>query len=112
MGHWLAAVIFGALALAEFVADQLPGTPSRTVPQQFGARILSGALCGAILGTVGGRLVVGLLAGIIGSVLGTLGGYEGRKRLVTAIGGNDLPIAIIEDAVAVLLALWVVSFFS
>ncbi len=112
LGHWLAVVIFVVLALVEFVTDQLPGTPSRTVPQQFGARILSGAFCGAVIGTIGGSLVLGLIAGVMGSVLGTLGGYEGRKRLVAAIGGKDLPIAILEDAIAVLLALWVVTSFS
>lgn len=112
LGHWLAVAIFVVLALAEFVTDQLPGTPSRTVPQQFGARILSGAFCGAVIGTIGGSLVLGLIAGVMGSVLGTLGGYEGRGRLVAAIGGKDLPIAILEDAIAVLLALWVVTSFS
>lgn len=101
--------IFSALALVEFVTDQLPGTPSRKVPQQFGARIVSGGFCGAIIGTVGGSLAGGLVAGVIGAVIGTLGGYEARKRLVAAIGGKDLPIALLEDAVAVLLALFVVS---
>ena len=101
--------IFGALALVEFVTDQLPGTPSRRVPQQFGARLVSGGFCGAVIGTVGGSLAGGLLAGVIGAVIGTLGGYEARKRLVAAIGGKDLPIALLEDAVAVLLALFVVS---
>ena len=35
------------LALGELVTDQLPSTPSRKVPQQFGARLVTGALCGA-----------------------------------------------------------------
>ncbi|WP_432345157.1 DUF4126 domain-containing protein [Shinella yambaruensis] len=101
--------VFGALALVEFVTDQLPGTPSRKVPQQFGARIVSGGFCGAVLGTIGGSMIGGLVAGVIGAVIGTLGGYEARKRLVMAIGGKDLPIALLEDAVAVLLGLFVVS---
>ncbi|CAK7257845.1 MULTISPECIES: DUF4126 domain-containing protein [unclassified Shinella] len=101
--------VFGALALVEFVTDQLPGTPSRKVPQQFGARIVSGGFCGVVLGTIGGSMIGGLVAGVIGAVIGTLGGYETRKRLVAAIGGKDLPIALLEDAVAVLLGLFVVS---
>lgn len=109
MGYRFTPYIFGLLALVEFVTDQLPSTPSRKVPQQFGARIVSGAFCGAVLGTVGGSLIGGLVAGIIGAVIGTLGGAEARKRLVAAIGGKDLPIALLEDAVAVLLGLWVVS---
>jgi len=112
MGHWLPVAIFVVLAIGEFVADQLPGTPSHTVPSQFGARVLSGAFCGAIIGTVGGSLVLGLLAGVLGATVGTLAGYHARRRLVAAIGGRDLPVAILEDAVAVLLALWVVSSFS
>ncbi|MDX3927789.1 MAG: DUF4126 domain-containing protein [Shinella sp.] len=110
MGYRFTPYIFGILAIVEFVTDQLPGTPSRKVPQQFGARIVSGAFCGAVIGTAGGgSLVGGLVAGVVGAVIGTLGGYEARKRLVAAIGGKDLPIALLEDAVAVLLALWVVS---
>lgn len=34
-------------------------------------------------------------------MLGTLGGYEARRRLVAATGGRDLPIALVEEAVAV-----------
>jgi len=34
----------------------------------------------------------------------TLGGYQARKRLVAATGGKDLPIALLEDAVAILAA--------
>ena len=44
-GTWLAFLgyawtpyILSALALAELVTDQLPKTPSRKVPMQFGAR--------------------------------------------------------------------------
>ncbi|EUA44377.1 putative membrane protein [Mycobacterium xenopi 3993] len=44
----------------------------------------------------------GLGAGIVGAVLGTLGGYTARTRLVGATGGHDLPVALVEDAVAVL----------
>jgi uncharacterized membrane protein len=55
-----------------------------------------------VLGSVWGYTWGGLGAGIVGAVLGTLGGYEARKRLVAATGGRDLPIALVEDAVAVL----------
>ena len=115
-GTWLAFLgyaytpyILTALALLELVADQLPSTPSRKVPQQFGARIVMGALCGAAIGAPGGMLIGGLIAGVVGAVIGTLGGYEARTRLVAATGGKDLPIALLEDAVAVLLGLFVVS---
>jgi uncharacterized membrane protein len=108
MGHWIAVAVFSVLALAELVTDQLPSTPSRKVPQQFGARLVSGAFAGAIIGTVGGALVAGLVAGVVGAAIGTYGGAEVRARLAGAFG-RDLPAALIEDAVAILLALWVVS---
>lgn len=108
MGHWIAVAIFSVLALVEFVTDQLPSTPSRKVPQQFGARLVSGAFTGAIIGTAGGALIAGLIAGVIGAAIGTYGGAEVRARLAGAFG-RDLPAALIEDAVAILLALWVVS---
>lgn len=108
MGHWITVAIFTALALVELVTDQLPSTPSRKVPQQFGARIVMGAFCGAILGTAGGAMIGGLAAGVIGAILGTLGGAEARGRLAAAFG-KDLPAALIEDVVAILGALLIVS---
>lgn len=108
MGHWITVAIFTALALVELVTDQLPSTPSRKVPQQFGARIVMGAFCGAILGTAGGAMIGGLAAGVIGAILGTLGGAEVRGQLAAAFG-KDLPAALIEDVVAILGALLIVS---
>ena len=106
-GSWLAFLgnawvrwILTALALVELVTDQLPSTPSRTVPIQFGARIVLGALSGAAVGAAGGSWVGGLLAGAVGAVGGTLGGRAFRARLAAAFG-SDRPAAFVEDAVAV-----------
>jgi uncharacterized membrane protein len=106
-GSWLAFLgrawmpwIFTALAVAELVTDQLPTTPSRKVPIQFGTRIVSGALCGAALGQAGGAPIVGLLAGAIGAVIGTLGGSAARARLAASFK-SDRPAAFLEDAVAI-----------
>ena len=112
MGHWLTPWIFSALAIVELVTDQLPATPSRKVPQQFGARLITGALAGATIGASAGMSIAGLVAGVVGAVIGTLGGYEARKRLVAATGGRDLPIALVEDAIAVFGALLIVSSLS
>ena len=108
MGHWIAVAIFIVLALVELVGDQLPSTPSRKVPVQFGTRLVSGAFAGAVIGTAGGALIAGLVAGAIGAVIGTYGGAEVRAQLARTFG-RDLPAALIEDAVAILLALWIVS---
>ncbi|MDH4988386.1 DUF4126 domain-containing protein [Aminobacter anthyllidis] len=108
MGHWITVAIFTVLAVVELVTDQLPSTPSRKVPVQFGTRIIMGALTGAVIGTAGGVVIGGLAAGIVGAILGTLGGAEVRGRLAAAFG-KDLPAALIEDAVAILGALLIVS---
>ncbi|MBN9217249.1 MAG: DUF4126 domain-containing protein [Mesorhizobium sp.] len=108
MGHWAAVGIFTILAIVELITDQLPSTPSRKVPQQFGARIVLGALTGAVIGAAGGATVICLIAGIIGAVIGTLGGAEVRGRLAAAFG-KDLPAALIEDVVAIVGALLIVA---
>ncbi len=107
-GTWLAFLGYSAtpyiltvLAIGELIADKLPKTPSRKAPVGFSARLLTAAISGAALGVSGGSMVGGLIAGIVGAVIGTLGGYEFRSRLVKAIGGNDLPIALLEDAIAI-----------
>jgi uncharacterized membrane protein len=100
LGHPVAPWVLTALALVELVVDQLPNTPSRTVPMQFGARLVSGALSGAAIGASGGALVAGLIAGVVGAVAGTLGGRALRGWLAGAFG-NDHPAAFIEDAIAI-----------
>jgi uncharacterized membrane protein len=101
LGFAATPYILTALAIGELINDKLPKTPSRKEPAPFGARIVTGALSGAAIGAAAGSLPAGLAAGALGGVAGTLGGYEFRSRLVKAIGGNDLPIALLEDAVAV-----------
>jgi uncharacterized membrane protein len=107
LGYAWTPYIFTALALVELVTDQLPSTPSRKVPPQFGARIVMGALCGAALGVAGGSLIAGLIAGAVGAVVGTLGGAAARAKLAAAFG-RDQPAALIEDAVAILAVLLIV----
>ena len=107
MGAALTPWIFTALAIGELITDQLPRTPSRKVPIQFGGRIISGALSGATIGAAGGALVAGLVLGIVGAVIGTLGGYEVRVRLARLFG-RDWPAALIEDFVAIAGALLIV----
>jgi uncharacterized membrane protein len=114
---WLAFLGFAAtpyilavFALGELIADKLPKTPSRKSPVGLIARIVSGALCGAALGATNQAAVGGLVAGVLGSIAGTLGGYELRTRLATIIG-KDLPIALLEDAIAICGAFLIVSRF-
>ena len=108
MGSVWAVGIFTILAAVELVTDQLPSTPSRKVPQQFGARILMGALTGAAIGVPSGNWIVGLIAGIVGAVIGTYGGAAARGKLAASFG-KDPPAAFIEDAVAIIGAYLIVS---
>jgi uncharacterized membrane protein len=105
LGNIIAVIIISLLAIAELVSDQLPNTPSRKVPVQFGTRIVLGALAGALL--MPASWIIGAILGAAGAVLGTLGGAEVRARLAKAFG-RDLPAALIEDVVAVALAFLVV----
>ena len=92
MGRLPAAIIFTALALGELYADQLPSTPSRLAPVGLIARIVTGGLSGA-------------------GVVGAFAGYHARTGLVRALKVPDLPIALLEDAIAIGGAIVIVSLF-
>ena len=102
LSSWITACIFSVLALAEFVTDQLPRAPSRTVPFQFSTRVVSGGFCGAAIGLPSGAWLAGLVAGVVGAVIGTFGGAAVRARIAAALG-QDRPAGLLEDAVAVAL---------
>ena len=110
LGARVTSWILTLLALGELVTDKLPTTPSRKIPMQFGARIVTGALSGAALAAPAGAWITGMVAGIIGAIVGTLAGAELRGRLSRLVG-NDLPIALLEDVIAIGGALLIVSRF-
>ena len=109
MANIITVIVFTVLAVGELVNDKLPKTPARTAPPIFAARIVTGGFAGAVLGAWPHWTFSALGAGVVGAVLGTLGGYQARKRLVAASGGRDLPIALLEDAVAILGGLAIVA---
>jgi len=109
LGFAATPYILSLFAMGELINDKLPKTPSRKTLAPFTARIVMGAFSGAALGAPSGGLAGGLLAGALGGVAGTLAGYELRRRLVKATGGKDLPIALLEDAIAICAAFWIVS---
>jgi uncharacterized membrane protein len=108
LGSGWAVLILSVLAIVEFVTDQLPTTPSRKVPPQFGTRIVTGGFSAAALGALSGNWIAGLVAGAIGAVAGTYGGAELRARMAAAFG-SDRPAALIEDALAIGLGLIAVA---
>jgi uncharacterized membrane protein len=109
LGYAATPYILSVLAIGELINDKLPKTPSRKAPMSLAARIAMGALSGAAIGADAGMLAGGLVAGALGAVVGTLGGYEFRMRLVKATGGKDLPIALLEDVVAIGAAFLIVA---
>jgi uncharacterized membrane protein len=110
MGSTVALVGFSLLALAEYGADLHPATPSRTTPGPLMARIVAGGLSGACLCAAGHRsLLAGAVLGGLGGVIGAFAGYQGRTRLVRALGVKDGVIAVAEDLVAIVLAWCIVS---
>jgi uncharacterized membrane protein len=110
LGATVTPYILTVLAIGELITDQLPKTPSRKVPMQFGARLVTGAVSGAALGATG-SMIGGAVAGLIGAVIGTLGGASARSALARAMG-RDLPAALIEDVVAVGGAVLIVIAFA
>ena len=104
--RWLLSIA----ALGELIGDKLPSTPSRKALVPFVARILSGGLCGGAIGATLGNLYLGMVFGAAGAVAGTLGGYAARIGLVRALGGRDFPIALLEDLIAIVMAVCVVVF--
>jgi len=108
LGYAVTPWIFTIAAIGELINDKLPKAGSRKAPPAFIARIMMGALCGAAIGATAGALAGGLILGAIGAIVGTFGGYEFRARLARA-AGRDLPIALLEDAIAIALSFWVVT---
>jgi uncharacterized membrane protein len=114
VGHPITVTVLTVLAVVELITDKLPKTPSRTTPTGFAPRIITGGFSGAVIciglgaGSVLAMSIWGAILGVVGAVLGTLGGYQLRKWLAGAFG-RDLPAAVLEDAIAVLGALAIVS---
>jgi uncharacterized membrane protein len=111
MGHPLTPWLLTAFAIGEYVVDKLPSTPSRKLPLPFVARIISGSFCGAALGIAIDSPAIGAVCGALGAVIGTLLGSAARHALAQRFG-KDLPAALIEDAVAIVGALMIVSAFQ
>ena len=99
LGYAFTPYALTLLAIGELVNDKLPKTPSRLVPPQFLARIVTGALCGLAIGLSRNGMIIGLMAGIAGAVAGTFGGAKARGFLARTFG-RDLLAALLEDAVA------------
>src|SRR5260370_10346198 len=105
MASPLAVSILSVAAIAEYVNDLLPKTPSRTTPGPLIARFVTGGLSGACLSASANRsLLVGAFLGGIGAVSGAFAGYQARTRLVKGLKVKDAFIAVPEVLVAIALS--------
>jgi uncharacterized membrane protein len=112
IGSIPSVAIFTLLAVVELVADKLPKTPNRTSPAGLIARIVMGGLTGACVAAGGGQgIFLGAIFGAAAGVVGCFGGYWARTSLVKALHTRDLYFAVIEDLVAIVGCLWVLSRF-
>lgn len=106
----LARTILMAAAAGEMIADKLPIVPSRLAPGPFLGRALFGAIAGAALvDRSGGDRMVGAAAGCTGAVIGTVLFGHLRVELVRLTKLPDLPFALAEDLLAVLLGRWAIT---
>ncbi len=99
------ALIFSVLALGEFAADKLPKAANRTAIGPLLVRVVVGGLVGAIVAAgLNGSEFEGVILGVGGALIGTFGGFLVRRELVLRVGGKDWPVALVEDASAIIFA--------
>jgi uncharacterized membrane protein len=96
--------VFTLFALGEYYGDTLPQTPNRTSVFPLIARIGFGALVGALSAAAMEEPAAGgVILGVIGALIGAYGGMWLRLRLAKMMG-RDLPVAVLESALALGLA--------
>ena len=103
-GTLVAALVFSDMAVGEWVGDKLPHTPNRTALVPLVARLTFGGLVGALAATgMKGSVPEGAVLGVLGAVAGTFGGFM-LRRFFAERCGRDMPVAIAEDGISLLLA--------
>jgi uncharacterized membrane protein len=111
LGTPVAMYVFVVLAIGELIADKTSFIPPRIQAGSMAARFVLGALCGSALALAAG--MPWILPAAVAGAAAVVGAYTGYwlRRTITSHGVKDLPIALLEDATAILLALFAVSRF-
>lgn len=104
------AIILGVATLGELIADKLPWTPNRTAVGPFAVRVASGAFTGAALVQIG-RINpwIGAVCGAVGAIAGTFGAFYARRSAGRITEIRDPFVGVLEDVIAIALAVTVVS---
>jgi uncharacterized membrane protein len=102
LAHPASLILFSVLAVGELIADKLPQIPKLTDPAPLAVRAIFGAACGAaIFASAEQSLLTGAVMGAIGGIAGSYSGYFLRRWLTAEKRLPDLPVALLEDLVAV-----------
>lgn len=92
------------LAAGELLADKLPFTPNRISPGPLTLRVASGAICGAAVSLLAQESAKeGALLGSAGALAGAFAGHYARKNFRRNY--PDLAVALVEDTLAIALAI-------
>lgn len=112
LAHPVSLIVFTLLAIGELIGDKLPKTPSRVSAFPLIGRAAFGGACGAALATLAGAtLLIGIVLGAVGALIGAYAGFLLRRTLTQPGKLPDLPIALVEDVIAIGGAVFVVSRF-
>ena len=101
LGSRKVSTLLSLFEVGELIGDKLPVMPSRTLPPPLIGRGASGALVGAALFAAARRR--GATGGVLGAVSALAGAYAGellRTLGAQRLGVPDLPLALVEDAIA------------
>ena len=108
----IALVVFSLFAIGELIADKLPNIPRRTAAGPLVWRVLMGGLCGGAFAVAGGASFgTCCLLGGLGGLMGAFAGYWARRALTAENRLPDLPVALVEDLIAVGGGLFLISRF-
>lgn len=101
----ISVTVFTVLAIGELIGDKLPQTPDRIAIFPLIARAVFGGLVGAIIATtLLVPVVLGAGLGAVSAVAGAYLGFHLRRALTSGGKIPDLPVALVEDAVTLTLA--------
>ena len=104
---FVTVIVFTVLAAGELIGDKLPRTPNRIAPGPLVARLVFGGLVGAIAAlALQGPGLEGVVLGVFGAAIGSFVGFMLRRHLVSSFDCADWKIALPEDLIAIVAAIF------